>query len=68
MKEERDIRAEIIAKEIVELTDSLDNAHDLDEAWRKVTRALHYLSAKDSMYKSKQEIEDAKEKERESSS
>ena len=57
-------KAEKIANDIVELADSLDNAHDLDDAWRKITQALHYLSAKDSMYKTKQEIEDAKKKER----
>jgi|TARA_R100000234_G_scaffold106673_1_gene77361 hemoglobin-like flavoprotein len=61
-------QAEKIANDIVNLADSLDNAHDLDNAWRKITQALHYLSAKDSMYKTKQEIEDAKKKERESSS
>ena len=61
-------QAEKIANDIVNLADLLDNAHDLDDAWRKITQALHYLSAKDSMYKTKQEIEDAKKKERESSS
>lgn len=61
-------QVEKIANDIVNLADSLNNAHDLDNAWRKITQALHYLSAKDSMYKTKQEIEDAKKKERESSS
>jgi len=61
-------KAEKIANDIVNLADLLDNAHDLDDAWRKITQALHYLSAKDSMYKSKQEIENAKKEERESSS
>ena len=56
MKEERDIRAEIIAKEIVELTDVLDNAHDLNDAWRRISQALHYLSAKDTMAKMKKEV------------
>ena len=37
MKEERDIRAEIIADEILELADVLDNAHDLDDAWRRIS-------------------------------
>tara|TARA_R100001082_G_scaffold109552_1_gene86996 strand:+ start:1011 stop:1187 length:177 start_codon:yes stop_codon:yes gene_type:complete len=55
MKEERDIRAKIIAKEIVELTDSLDNAHDLDDAWQRITEALRYLSAKDTMVKIKEQ-------------
>ena len=56
MKEERDIRAEIIADEIVELADALDNAHDLDDAWRRINKALQYLSAKDTMFKIKKEV------------
>ena len=64
MKEERDIRAEIIADEILELADVLDNAHDLDDAWRRISKALGYLSAKDSMFKMKRDKEDAKKEER----
>ena len=56
MKEERDIRAEIVANEIVELADALDNAHDLDDAWRRINKALQYLSAKDTMFKMKKEV------------
>ena len=63
MKEERDIRAEIIADEIVELADVLDNAHDLDDAWKRIQKALGYLSAKDTMFKMKREIKDAKKEE-----
>ena len=51
MKEERDIRAEIIADDIVNLADSLDNAHDLDDAWKRIQKGLQYLSAKDTMIK-----------------
>ena len=61
-------QVEQIANDIVNLADSLDNAHDLDDAWRKISHALQYLSAKDTMYKTKQEMKDAKKKERESSS
>tara|TARA_R100000458_G_scaffold743_1_gene617 strand:+ start:848 stop:1042 length:195 start_codon:yes stop_codon:yes gene_type:complete len=61
-------KAEKIATDIVNLADSLNNAHDLDDAWRKITQALHYLSAKDTMYKTKEDMENAKKKERESSS
>ena len=60
MEIEEDIRAEIIAEDIVKLTDSLDNAHDLDIAWIRITEALRYLSAKDTMYKTKEDIENAK--------
>tara|TARA_Y100000592_G_C5428916_1_gene297266 strand:+ start:1075 stop:1272 length:198 start_codon:yes stop_codon:yes gene_type:complete len=63
MKEERDIRAEKIADDIVNLADSLDNAHDLDDAWRRITQAIHYLSAKDTMYKTKKDMENAKKEE-----
>ena len=49
MKEERDIRAEIIAEDIVQLADSLDNAHDLDDAWKRISQALTMLSSKDTM-------------------
>ena len=42
-----------IVKDIEVLTDSLDNTKDLDNAWRKISEALGYLSAKDSMYKFK---------------
>ena len=68
MKEERDIRAEIIASDIVNLTDSLEDAHDLRDAWRRIRQALDYLSAKDTMCKTKQDIKNAEKKERESSS
>lgn len=68
MKEERDIRAEIIASDIVNLTDSLEDTRDLRDAWRRIHQALDYLSAKDTMYKTKQDIKNAEKKERESSS
>ena len=60
MEIEEDIRAEIIAEDIVKLTDSLDNAHDLDIAWIRITEALRYLSAKDTMYKTKEDMKNAK--------
>ena len=40
-----------IVTSIESLTDSLDTTKDLDYAWRKIQKALGYLSAKDSMYK-----------------
>jgi len=64
MKQERDIRAGIIANDIVKLADALDNAHNLDDAWRIINKALQYLSAKDTMYKMKMDIKNAKKEER----
>ena len=64
MKQERDIIAEIIADEIVELADVLDNAQDLDDAWKRINKALQYLSAKDTMFKMKKDLMDAKKEER----
>tara|TARA_X000001382_G_scaffold91751_2_gene66261 strand:+ start:2110 stop:2307 length:198 start_codon:yes stop_codon:yes gene_type:complete len=63
MKQERDIRAEIIADDIVKLANVLDNAHDLDDAWQRISEATRYLSAKDTMYKTKKDIENAKKEE-----
>ena len=65
MKQERDIRAEIIADDIVNLTDSLDTTQDLDDAWHRISSALRYLSAKDTMYKTKKDMKNAKKEERE---
>jgi|TARA_R110002020_G_scaffold75301_5_gene191726 hypothetical protein len=44
---------EEIVKAIESLTDSLDNTTDLDHAWLSITKAVGYLSSKDSMYKYK---------------
>ena len=52
-EKERDIRAEKIADDIINLTDVLDNAQDLDDAWKRISEALYYLSAKDTMCKIK---------------
>lgn len=46
---------EEIVDAIESLTDSLDNITDLDHAWKNITQALGYLSAKDTMYKYKKE-------------
>jgi hypothetical protein len=45
-----------IAGSIQSLTDSLETTEELDYAWRKIQKALGYLSAKDSMYKYRKEI------------
>jgi hypothetical protein len=53
---------ETIVKDIEELTVSLNTTEELDSAWRKITEALHYLSAKDSMlkYEAKKKNEEIK--------
>ena len=45
-----------IIEDIIDLTDSLEG-DDLHEAWTKVSQVLGYLSAKDSMYKYKKDLE-----------
>tara|TARA_R100000963_G_C4631957_1_gene96820 strand:+ start:639 stop:806 length:168 start_codon:yes stop_codon:yes gene_type:complete len=40
-----------IVRDIEALTDSLNTTKELDEAWSKISQALGYLSAKDSMFK-----------------
>ena len=47
-----------IVRDIEDLTDSLNSTEELDEAWKRIQRALGYLSAKDSMFKYKKEKED----------
>ena len=42
---------EEIVGAIESLTDSLDTTEELNEAWSKISQALGYLSAKDSMFK-----------------
>tara|TARA_B100001250_G_C19698072_1_gene743526 strand:+ start:137 stop:298 length:162 start_codon:yes stop_codon:yes gene_type:complete len=45
---------EEIVVAIESLTDSLETTEELDHAWKNITKALGYLSAKDSMYKYKE--------------
>ena len=49
------MNAEDIATEIVNLTMRLDNQKDLKEAWRVLTKAVSYLSAKDDFFTREQE-------------
>ena len=46
-----------IVRDIEDLTDALNTTEELDEAWRKIQKALGYLSAKDSMFKYRKEKE-----------
>ena len=54
----RATRIKEIVKDIEDLTDSLNTSEELNEAWSKITNALGYLSAKDSMFKYKKEKEE----------
>ena len=49
-----------IVKDIEDLTDSLNTTEELKEAWRKITDALSYLSAKDNMFRYKKKKEENK--------
>ena len=42
-----------IVRDIEDLTDSLNSTEELHDAWSKISHALGYLSAKDSMFKYK---------------
>ena len=44
------MNAEDIASAIVNLTMKLDNQKDLKDAWRVLTKAVSYLSAKDDFF------------------
>ena len=46
-----------IVKDIEDLTDALNTSEELNDAWRKITDALGYLSAKDSMFKYRKGME-----------
>ena len=45
-----------IVRDIIDLTDSLNSKEELKTAWREIRLALDYLSAKDSMFRSREEI------------
>ena len=57
MDETNTTRINTIVKDIEDLTDRLNTTEELNEAWSKITKALGYLSAKDSMFKYKKEIQ-----------
>ena len=48
---------EKIVSQIIDLTDSLEDSEQLHTAWSKITEALRYLSAKDTMFKVRKELE-----------
>ena len=59
-KEEMATSINTIVKDIEDLTDSLNTTEELKEAWRKITDALSYLSAKDNMFRYKKKKEENK--------
>ena len=55
-KEEMATSINTIVRDIIDLTDSLNSQEELKKAWREIRLALDYLSAKDSMFRSREEI------------
>ena len=47
-----------IVRDIIDLTDSLNSQEELKKAWREIRLALDYLSAKDSMFRSREELQE----------
>ena len=45
-----------IVRDIIELTDHLNSKEELKKAWREIRLALDYLSAKDSMFRTREEL------------
>ena len=47
-----------IVRDIIVLTDSLNSKEELKRAWREIRLALDYLSSKDSMFRSREELQE----------
>ena len=56
MIDDTDTSKETIVKDIIDLTDRLETAGESNKAWSTLQHALYYLSAKDTMLKYKEEI------------
>tara|TARA_R100000808_G_C2133441_1_gene142160 strand:+ start:632 stop:808 length:177 start_codon:yes stop_codon:yes gene_type:complete len=52
------MEAKRIAKEMIELAKSIDDADEMKETWRVLSRAYSYLSQKDSMMESEKELQE----------
>ena len=50
------MKAKEIAKEMIELAKSIDDADEMKETWRVLSRAYSYVSQKDSMMDSEREL------------
>ncbi len=53
-----------IVRDIIALTDSLNSKGELKKAWNEIRLALDYLSAKDSMFRSREELQKKLEEKR----
>tara|TARA_R100000781_G_scaffold111658_1_gene78289 strand:- start:1275 stop:1478 length:204 start_codon:yes stop_codon:yes gene_type:complete len=58
MNETNAISVREIVRDIIELTDHLNSKEELKTAWREIRLALDYLSAKDSMFRSREELQE----------
>ena len=58
MSEKRATSVETIVRDIIAFTDSTEDSEALNEGWRRVTKALGYLSAKDTMFKYRSELKE----------
>jgi hypothetical protein len=57
------MKAKQIAREMMELAKSIDDADEMKETWRVLSRAYTYLSQKDSMMDSERELQKLLEEE-----
>ena len=58
MDETNAISVREIVRDIIELTDHLNSKEELKKAWREIRLALDYLSSKDSMFRSREELQE----------
>ena len=58
LREKSATSVETIVRDIIAFTDSTEDSEALDDAWSRVTKALVYLSAKDSMFKYRRELKE----------
>ena len=52
------MEAKRIAREKIELAKSIDDADEMKETWRVLSRAYSYVSQKDSMMESEHELQE----------
>jgi len=48
-------REQVLRDDIIDLADDLDNKDELWEAWKKLNKAMNYLSARHTMAQVKEE-------------